>query len=67
MPLHLLPVFDISIVAGKQFHLGVLKKGATKGLCVSAEIPEGCLSVEMVARRHFSRKVPLENELRLCP
>lgn len=42
VPPHLLSVFPIGILADEQFQRRVLKKGATKSLCVSAEVPEGC-------------------------
>lgn len=65
-PHNLLSVLHLIILADKQFQPGLLKKGATKSLCASTEIPEGWMS-ELVARRCFSRKFPLENEPRLCP
>lgn len=65
-PLHLLSELHIRISVEKRFQPGLLKKEATESLCVSAEVPEGCILAELVARRHFSRKFPLENELRLC-
>lgn len=67
VPHHALSGHHISILADSQFQPGLLKKGATESLCVPAEVPEACMSVELVARRCFSRKFPLENEPRLCP
>lgn len=64
-PLHQLSVLHVNTAIDKHFQAGLLKE-TTKSLCVSAEAPEGWILVELVARRHFSRKLPLENELRLC-
>lgn len=65
MPLHLLSVLHVSIGADDTSNLRCRQSRRTS-LRASAEVSKGCLFVELVARRHFSRKVSLENELRLC-